>query len=80
LYKIILLKMITRSQSRYEKKSLYKVDINFDEASDSWKSNKKSIGNGMYQYICCKLTKSGKICNKKCLLGIDYCKIHNKIK
>jgi len=41
----------TRSQTNYEKNALYEVDIDFDEASKLWKSNKKSIGNGCYKYI-----------------------------
>jgi hypothetical protein len=31
-------------------KPLYDVDINFDEASEAWRSNKTSIGNGEYKY------------------------------
>ena len=34
------------------KLTLLKVDIDFDEASRLWKSNKKSTGNGWYKYIC----------------------------
>ena len=30
---------------------LYEVNIDFDEASEAWKSNKKYIGNGCYKYI-----------------------------
>ena len=29
---------------------VYEVNIDFDEASKEWRSNKKSIGNGMYEY------------------------------
>ena len=29
--------------------TFYKVEINFDEASEAWKSNKKCIGNGHYK-------------------------------
>ena len=32
----------------------YEVNIDFDEASNFWKQNKKSIGNGQYKYICPK--------------------------
>ena len=57
---------------------LYEVNIDFDEASDAWKANKKSIGNGQYKYVCSKTTKTGKKCNRKCLEGgeIGCCKIH----
>ena len=29
----------------------YAVNIDFDEASNAWKANKRSIGNGSYRYI-----------------------------
>jgi len=35
----------------------YEVNIDFDGASAAWKSNKKSIGNGEYKYICRLLEK-----------------------
>jgi len=60
--------MKTRSQT--------KVNINFDESSKAWKSNKKSIGNGCYKYICIKKTKSGNTCKRESLTGCEYCKIH----
>jgi hypothetical protein len=34
----------------YIQKPLYDVDINFDEASEAWRANKTSIGNGQYKY------------------------------
>jgi len=42
--------MQTRSQTRYEKKEIYTVDIDFDAASAAWKQNKRSTGNGCYVY------------------------------
>jgi hypothetical protein len=35
---------------KYIQKPLYDVDIDFDEASEAWRSNKISIGNGQYKY------------------------------
>ena len=35
---------------KYMQKPLYDVDINFDEASEAWRANKISIGNGQYKY------------------------------
>ncbi len=35
---------------KYIQKPLYEVDIDFDEASEAWRSNKISIGNGQYKY------------------------------
>ena len=43
----------------------FKVEINFDEASDAWMQNKRSIGNGMYKYCCSATTKSGVKCKNK---------------
>jgi hypothetical protein len=37
-------------------------EINFDEASEEWRKNKISKGNGMYRYICGEICKSGKPC------------------
>ena len=58
--------------------SLYEVNINFDEAIESWRSNKKHIGNGTYKYICCIITKTGKKCNRQPLFNYDCCKLHKK--
>ena len=40
--------MNTRSQPKLQ---LYEVNIDFDEASEAWRANKKYIGNGTYKYI-----------------------------
>lgn len=58
--------------------TLYEVNINFDEAIESWRANKKHTGNGMYVYICCGITKIGKKCNRKSLTNFNYCKMHIK--
>ena len=65
--------MKTRSQTN---SVIYEVNIDFDDASEAWRANKKSIGNGNYVYVCCAITKTGNVCNKKRLNGYDYCKIH----
>ena len=57
--------MRTRSMNAYP-------NIDFDEAHDAWIQNKKSIGNGMYVYICGKPLKSGKLCCRR----EDTCSIH----
>ena len=72
--------MKTRSQTKSETRQHYEVNIDFDEASEAWKSNKKSIGNGSYKYICAKHCKNNKFCSIKCLPGEDYCKTHLYIK
>jgi len=52
------------------------VNINFDEASEAWRSNKKSKGNGTYRYICLAKTKAGKECSREPIICSDFCKIH----
>jgi hypothetical protein len=72
--------MNTRSQTKKMNliinKDLYKVEINFDEASEAWRANKKCIGNGQYKYICLGKTKSGNQCKRESLKFCDNCKIH----
>ena len=43
--------MKTRSQQT-NKIQQFEVNIDFDDATKKWRSNKKSIGNGSYKYIC----------------------------
>ncbi len=57
---------------------LYSVDIDFDEASRVWKLNKRSKGNGCYDYICQGITKKNKKCIRKCLIGSQYCNWHKE--
>jgi hypothetical protein len=77
--KDILIKMDTRSQSKYNNSALYKVEIDFDEASEAWKQNKISIGNGSYRYLCKKRGIRNNICVKKCVQGQEYCRVHLKM-
>jgi hypothetical protein len=72
--------MKTRSQTKSESRQLFEVNIDFDEASEAWRANKKSIGNGSYKYICAKRCKNNKFCAGKCLSGEDYCKTHIHMK
>jgi hypothetical protein len=53
------------------------VNIDFDGASEAWKNNKKSIGNGSYKYICL-VEKNGKKCGKSCYKELVYCWQHRK--
>lgn len=71
--------MKTRSQTKYESRQLFAVNIDFDGASEAWRANKKSIGNGQYKYICEKRCKNNSPCNRKCLAGENFCKSHIKI-
>jgi hypothetical protein len=76
--------MNTRSQTKQMKQNLinkntplYTVEINFDEAIDAWRANKKSIGNGHYKYICIQKTKTGNQCKRESLKFCDHCKMHS---
>ena len=70
--------MNTRSQTKYNTSTLYEVNIDFDEASIAWRSNKKQMDNGMFKYICCGITKTGNKCARNPLQNSEYCKIHMK--
>ena len=67
--------MKTRSQTT---QSPYEVIIDFDGASQAWRQNKKSIGNGIYKYVCTSICKSGKQCNRIRLTNEYFCKLHYK--
>jgi len=64
--------MKTRSQT----KILQELSIDFDESSAAWRSNKKSIGNGMYKYTC----NNEKPCARFALPFTTFCKYHSKTK
>ena len=72
--------MKTRSQTIYENQALYEVDIDFDEASAAWRSNKKQMDNGMFKYICRGVTKTGNKCARQPLQNTEYCKTHTNNK
>ena len=60
-------------------KGIFEVNIDFDGASEAWKENKKSSGNGCYKYRCIAfVAKTGIKCEKFSKSGCDYCAMHNK--
>ena len=62
-------------------KGIFEVNIDFDGASEAWKENKKSSGNGCYKYTCIAfVAKTGIKCEKFSKSGCDYCAMHNKNK
>jgi hypothetical protein len=67
-----IIKMKTRSQSRIE----YDINIDFDEASRLWNSNKKKLDNGCYVYVCGKELAHGMFCKKKSLKHQPFCYMH----
>ena len=57
----------------------YEVDIDFDDAHDSWMANKKRTANGTYVYICGYVKPNHKLCRIACCdkIGIySGCKKH----
>jgi len=52
--------MVTRMRSGAIKQVTYDVNIDFDEASDAWRANKKSVGNGMFKYVGMRTRSSSK--------------------
>jgi hypothetical protein len=70
--------METRSQTKYKNSALFEVNIDFDGAIEAWRSNKKSIGNGSYKYICCVIKQNGEKCGTKCVNMEEYCRVHLK--
>ena len=77
--------MKTRSQSKQIQTalmslygSIFESEYDFDFASECWRSNKKSTGNGCYKYMCQGVTKKGSIFNRSALMGEICCKMHLK--
>ena len=64
--------MQTRSQKQSTTITILKpieleVNIDFDEASRAWTSNKKKQANGCFTYVCGAILKNGNYCkNKTC--------------
>jgi hypothetical protein len=67
----------TKKMNAIIKTDLYTVEINFDEAINAWRANKKCIGNGHYKYICTQKTKTGNQCKRESLKSCNHCKIHS---
>jgi len=66
--------MQTRSGTKYEMNAKYSVEIDFDMASEAWKMNKLSQGNGTYRY-CCMAIQPTKCC-RKIVSPNEYCRRH----
>ena len=73
--------MNTRSKTRQLLQELEFV-FDFDNASECWKANKKSIGNGCYTYICGAGLKTGGggggVCQRSPMKCSDFCSLHSK--
>lgn len=69
--------MNTRSKTIQLLKELEFV-YDFDKASECWKANKKSLGNGCYAYICGAGLKNGGVCQRSPSKCSDFCGLHSK--
>ena len=66
--------MQTRSMSKIVE---YKVNIDFDEASRYWHSNKKKLPNCCYQYVCGFQKQNGNFCKKTRVKNKEHCNQHS---
>jgi len=58
---------------------MYKVEIDFDEASREWRKNKIELEYGQFRYCCSQITKKGEKCKNK-IIKDNLCRIHLKSK
>ena len=56
----------------------YIVDIDFDEASEGWMTNKRKLANGMYRYICGVNKTNGKKCVRTPQANQSSCWYHSR--
>jgi hypothetical protein len=50
--------------------------IDFDLASDCWRANKMSIGNGMFKYVCPFMKIDNTRCGRNVKKGCMSCRYH----
>ena len=72
----ILTKMETRSQTNSNKGALYEVNIDFVEASELWRQNKKQVSPGHFKYICTIIKKDGTKCGNSLTKNSEFCWAH----
>ena len=51
--------------------------IDFDLASDCWRANKMSIGNGMFKYVCPFMKIDNTRCGRNVKKGCTSCRYHH---
>ena len=51
--------------------------IDFDLASDCWRANKMSIGNGMFKYVCPFMKIDNTRCGRNVKKGCMTCRYHH---
>ena len=52
----------TKIQQPIYEEDPYEFVFDFDEASQAWKANKISIGNGSYRYMCANKSEKNRHC------------------
>ena len=63
--------------TEYNNPGIYEVNIDFDEASEAWNSNKIRTSNGEYKYVCGEHnTHTGKYCKRKLYGTSNKCRSH----
>jgi hypothetical protein len=50
--------------------------IDFDDASNCWRANKKSIGNGQFKYVCPYMKDDQIRCGRNVIKGHMTCRNH----
>ena len=50
--------------------------IDFDDASECWRANKKHLGNGQFKYVCPFIKDDKQRCGKNVLKGCMTCRTH----
>ncbi len=57
---------------------MFKVKIDFHEASIEWNKNKRKTGNGSYRYTCNFIHPNGRRCCRDCknVKNIIFCRYH----
>ena len=59
-----------------QKKQLPFEPIDFDDASECWRANKKHLGNGQFKYVCPFIKDDKQRCGKNVLKGCMTCRTH----
>jgi hypothetical protein len=65
--------MQTRSKTKI---NILEVNVDFEEASRYWNSNKKKMQNGFYKYVCGFEKKNGNYCKKPLCKDTNRCNQH----
>lgn len=64
----------------YQHPNMIKCEIDFDEASEIWRNNKQTIGNGTFKYICGHKRNDGGKCRNPPYKQHTKCHLHFKKK